>query len=559
MPEARTAARLIAESLVANGIERVFCVPGESYLALLDALYDTSIAVIVCRHEGAVAMAAEAYGKLTGRPGIALVTRGPGATNASAGVHVARHDSTPLILFVGQVPRRHLGRDAFQEIDVAAFFAPIAKAVDSIDRADRAAEVVSRAFHVATSGRPGPVVVALPEDVLRESTTVDNAAPWQQVHTHPGLTFMAQLQKMLWAAARPLAIVGGSRWGEPAVAGFRRFAERFDLPVAASFRRQHLFGNDHPNYAGSLGGGADPKLLERIRAADVLLVVGARIGDFPSDGFTIIDIPEPRQALVHVHPGAEELGRLYRPTLAINASPAAFVSALESLQPPHRAIAWTGHTKAARADYEAWSAPVANPGPVRLAEILVWLRSRLPDNAIVTFGAGNYALWVQRFFRYRRHHTQLASTSGSMGYGLPAALSAKLAHPAVPVVCFAGDGDFQMTANDFQTAVQFDAAIVVVVVNNGVHGTIRMHQERTYPGRQVATAITSPDYAALARAHGGHGETVARTEDFAAAFERALASGKPAIIDLKFDPEASTPSATLPDVRGRRVGEDDNE
>ncbi|HVZ14361.1 MAG TPA: thiamine pyrophosphate-binding protein, partial [Bauldia sp.] len=488
MPETRTAARLIADALVANRIERVFCVPGESYLALLDALYDTDVAVVVCRHEGAATMAAEAYGKLTGRPGIALVTRGPGATNASAGVHVARHDSTPLILFVGQVARRNLGRDAFQEIDIGAFFAPIAKAVDTIDRADRAAEVVSRAFHVATSGRPGPVVVSLPEDVLRDSAVSTSAEPWQQVHTHPGLTFMAQLQKMLWAADRPLAVVGGSRWGEAAVAGFRRFAERFDLPVAASFRRQHLFNNDHPNYVGNLGAGANPKLLGRIRDADVLLVVGGRMGDLPSAGFTAIDIPEPRQALVHVHPGAEELGRLYRPALAIHASPAAFVSALESLQPPHRAIAWTEHTKSARADYETWSAPVANPGPVQLAGIVTWLRQRLPDDAIVTFGAGNYALWVQRFFRFRRHHTQLASTSGSMGYGLPAALSAKLAHPNVPVVCFAGDGDFQMTSNDFQTAVQFGAAIVVVVVNNGVHGTIRMHQERNYPGRQIATA-----------------------------------------------------------------------
>ena len=552
MPEARSGARLIAEALVANRIERVFCVPGESYLALLDALYDTDIAVTVCRHEGGAAMAAEAWGKLTGRPGVALVTRGPGATNASAGVHVARHDSTPMLLLVGQVPRAHRGRDAFQEIDVAAFFAPIAKATDTIAAAARAPEVMSRAFHAATSGRPGPVVIELPEDVLRESALGAAAMPWEQVHTHPGLTLMAQLQKLLWAAERPLLVVGGSRWGEAAVAGLRRFVERFDLPVAASFRRQHLFDNDHPNYIGHLGSGPSPDLARRVREADALIVLGGRMGEFPSSGFTLIDIPEPRQKLVHVHPGAEELGRLYRPTLAINASPAAFISAAESLQPPHRAISWSSETRAARAAYEAWSAPLANPGAVQLAEILVWLRSRLNDDAIVASGAGNYAVWLQRFFRFRRYRTQLAPTSGTMGYGLPAAIAAKLLHPERTVVCFAGDGDFQMTANEFQTAVQYGAAIIVVVVNNGVHGTIRLHQERAYPGRQIATAITSPDYAALARAHGGHGESVARTEDFAPAFERALASGKPAIIDLAFSPEATLPGLTLSDIRGTR-------
>jgi acetolactate synthase-1/2/3 large subunit len=546
-----TGARLIAEALVNNGVERIFCVPGESYLALLDALRDTPIAVTVFRHEGAAAMAAEAWGKLTGHPGIVMATRGPGATNAAAGVHVARQDSTPLILFLGQVARRMRGREAFQEVDFVRMFSPLAKWVAEIDDAGRVPELVSRAFHEANSGRPGPVVLSLPEDMLRDETTAVNPPPAHQVQTHPGLTQMAQLQKMLWAAERPFVIAGGPRWNEAAVAGLRRFAERFDLPVGCSFRRQHIFDNDHPNYAGDVGLGANPALIQRIRDADLLLLIAGRMSEIPSQGYTLLAIPEPRQQLVHVHPGAEELGRVYRPALAINASPAAFVAALESVHPPHHALPWSDGTRATRASFEAWSAPVKNVGPVQLAEIVVWLRGRLPDDAIITNGAGNYAGWVHRFFRYRRYHTQVAPTSGTMGYGLPAAIGAKLKHPERMVVCVAGDGDVQMTVNDFQTAVQYGAAIVVVVINNGIHGTIRMHQERDYPNRPVATDITSPDFAALARAHGGHGEQVASTEEFAAAFERAVASGKPSIIEVKFDPEAITPSATMSAIRGK--------
>jgi acetolactate synthase-1/2/3 large subunit len=546
-----TGARLIAEALVQNGVERIFCVPGESYLALLDALYDTDVAVTVFRHEGAAAMAAEAWGKLTGRPGIVMATRGPGATNASAGIPVARQDSTPVILFVGQVTRRMRGREAFQEVDFRRMFAPLAKWVEEIDEAARVPEFVSRAFHEATSGRPGPVVLSLPEDMLREETDAVNPPPWAQVETHPGLTRMAELQKMLWAAQRPFVILGGSRWSEAAVAGIRRFAERFDLPIGCAFRRQMLFDHDHPNYAGDIGIGPNPALAAMVKNADLLLLVGGRMSEMPSSGYTLIDIPEPKQALVHVHPGAEELGRLYRPTLSINASPVAFVAALESLQPPHAAIPWSAETHAARAAYEAWSAPVKNAGPVQLSEIVVWLRGRLPDDAILTNGAGNYAGWLHRFFRFRRYGTQLAPTSGSTGYGLPAAIAAKLKHPGRMVVCFAGDGDVQMTLNEFQTAVQYRANVVVVVVNNGIHRTIRMHQERDYPGRPVATDITSPDFAALARAHGGHGEHVARTEDFAAAFDRAVASAKPAIVEIAFDKEAITPSATLSAIRGK--------
>jgi acetolactate synthase-1/2/3 large subunit len=546
---AATAARRIVETLEANGIERIFCVPGESYLALLDALYDSRIAVTLCRQEGGATIAAEAWGKLTGRPGIAMVTRGPGATNGSSGIHIGRQDSTPMILFIGQVARRMRGREAFQEMDFRRMFGDMAKWIEEIDRPDRAAEFVSRAFYEATSGRPGPVVLSLPEDVLRESAPNENPGGWSQVETWPGLTQMAELQKMLWRAERPFVIAGGSRWSEAAVAGLRRFAERFDLPVGCSLRRQDLFDNEHPNYAGDVGIGINPSLARRVRETDLLLLIGGRMSEMPSSGYTLIDIPEPRQQLVHVHPGAEELGRLYRPTLAINASPTAFAAALEGMQPPN-AISWGARTREANAEYRTWSTPTPNVGAVQLSRIVATVRERMPEDGIVTNGAGNYSVWVHRFFRYRRFGTELAPTAGSMGYGLPAALAAKLRHPGRMVVCFAGDGDFQMTMQEFATAAQEKANIIVVVVNNGIHGTIRMHQERDYPTRPIATSLVNPDFAAFARACGGHGETVARTEDFLAAFDRCIASGKPALIDLAFDPEAITPTRTMSEVRG---------
>jgi len=530
-------------------VDQTFCVPGESYLALLDALYDRPVRVTVCRNEGGAAMAAEAWGKLTGRPGIVMATRGPGAANASGGLHVGRQDSTPMILLLGQVARGWRDREAFQEIDFKAFFGEVAKWVAEIDDPARIPEYLSRAFVEATSGRPGPVVLGLPEDMLRESAAVADALPAVQVETWPGLTQMAQLQKLLWASRAPLIVLGGSRWTAAAVESVRRFAERFELPVACSFRRQMLFDHDHPNYAGDLGIGPNPPLAERMRNADLLVLVGGRMSEMASSSYGHIAIPEPRQTLVHVHPGAEELGRLYRPTLAINASPTAFAASLEGVQQPN-AIPWAGEAGKAHAAYRAWSTPVENPGPVQLSRIVAWLRELLPDDAIIANGAGNYAGWVQRFFRFRRFGTQLAPTSGTMGYGLPAALAAKLCHPDRMVVCFAGDGCFQMNSQEFATAVQEKAALVVVVVNNGIHGTIRMHQERDYPGRVIATDLVDPDFAAYARACGGHGETVETTDDFAPAFERAVASGKPAIIDLKFSPEAITPSRTMSQVRG---------
>jgi acetolactate synthase-1/2/3 large subunit len=386
--------------------------------------------------------------------------------------------------------------------------------------------------------------------MLRATGVVADAQPWTQVENYPELRQMAELEKMLGAAKRPFVILGGSRWSEAAVAGVRRFAERFDVPVGCSLRRQSLFDNDHPNYAGDVGIGINPALAQRVKRADVLLVIGGRMSEMPSSGYTLIDIPEPRQALVHVHPGAEELGRVYRPKLAINASPAMFVAALDGVRPPGL-IEWGAETRAANAAFRAWSTPAKNVGAVQLGEIVCWLRQRLPDDAILTNGAGNYSGWLHRFFRFRRYGTQLAPTSGTMGYGLPAAIAAKLKFPKRVVVAFAGDGCFQLTSQEFATAVQYAAAVVVVVVNNGVHGTIRMHQERDYPGRVIATDLVNPDFAALARAYGGHGEIVAATEEFAPAFERAIASGKPAIIELKFDPEAISTSTTLSAIRGK--------
>jgi acetolactate synthase-1/2/3 large subunit len=455
-----------------------------------------------------------------------------------------------MILLLGQVARRMRGREAFQEIDAKNFFGEVAKWVEEIDSPQRIPEIVSRAFHQATSGRPGPVVLSLPEDVLRETAVVADAEPWAPVEASPDRRQMATLRDLLAAAKRPFVILGGSLWSEDAVAGVRRFAERFDLPVGCSLRRQMLFDHDHPNYAGDVGIGVNPALAQRIRQADVLLLIGGRMGEAPSSGYTLIESPEPLQKLIHVHPGAEELGRVYRPTLAINASPTLFVAALDDLAPPDR-LEWSAQTRAANAAFRAWSTPTANVGPVQLGEVVTWLRGRLPNDAIVANGAGNYSGWVHRFFRFRGFGTQLAPTSGAMGYGLPAAIAAKLKFPERVVVAFAGDGCFQLTSQEFATAVQYHAAVIVVVVNNGVHGTIRMHQERDYPGRIIATDLVNPDFAALARAYGGHGETVASTEEFAPAFERAVASHKPAIIEVKFDSEAISTSTTLSAIRGK--------
>ncbi len=548
----RTGGQILVDQLKIHGAERIFCVPGESYLAALDALHDAGIPVTVCRQEGGAAMMAEAVGKLTGRPGICFVTRGPGATNAMPGIHIARQDSTPMILFVGQIARDMREREAFQELDYRAVFGSVAKWATEIDDAARIPELVSRAFHVATAGRPGPVVVALPEDMLTEVAEVADAQGFVPVETHPSLAQMAALQKRLWAAKRPMAILGGSRWSEAAVRRIMRFAEILSLPVACSFRRQMLFPADHPSYAGDLGLGANPALLARVREADLLLLIGGRLSEVPSQGYTLLGIPTPDTDLVHVHPDPEELGRVYRASLAINAAPTAFAAALETVQPP-RDIPWAPGTQALHASYETWSDParITIPGAFQMGAVMAHLREVLPADTIVCNGAGNFATWFHRFWPYGGFGTQAAPTSGSMGYGVPAGVAAKGLDPERTVVVISGDGDFLMNGQEFATAVQEGWPILVILLDNGMYGTIRMHQEREYPGRVSGTALVNPDFAAYARAFGGHGERVERTQEFAPALARARASGKPAILHCLIDPQAITPTTTLDAIRAK--------
>ena len=552
----RSGGEVLVDQLLVNGVHHVFCVPGESYLAALDAFHDRDIAVTVCRQEGGAVMMAEAAGKLTGRPGIAFVTRGPGATNGSPGLHIAKQDSSPMIMFVGQVAREMREREAFQELDYRAVFGTMVKWATEIDDPARIPEIVSRAFHVAMNGRPGPVVIALPEDMLMERVSVGDALAADLIETWPGLTDMAQLQKMLWAAERPLMILGGSRWSETACAATLRFAERFDIPVMTSFRRLHLFPQVHPCYAGDLGTGVNPKVAARVKAADLVLLVGGRMGEMPSQGYTLLDIPNPKTKFIHVHPDSGELGRVYRPDLAINAAPTAFAAALEGLQPPNE-IRWRAETKAAHDDYLAWTEqPTKVPGPVNFGEIMVWLRGQLPADSIITNGAGNFSTWMHRFYRFSKFATLLGPTSGSMGYGLPAAVGAKRLYPERTVVCVAGDGDFLMNGQEFATAVQYDLPIIVLLMDNGMYGTIRAHQEREFPSRVIGTFLRNPDFAAYARAFGGFGATIEKTEDFAAAFKAARESGKPAILHLKVDPQAISPATTLDAIRAKAMARD---
>ncbi|MFC5387519.1 thiamine pyrophosphate-binding protein [Aquamicrobium segne] len=548
----KTGGQLIVEALEANAVERIFCVPGESYLAVLDALHDSKIDTIVCRQEGGAAMMADCQGRLTGRPGICFVTRGPGATNASAGIHIAMQDSVPMILFIGQIAAHAKYREAFQEVDYHAFFGDIAKWVVEIDDAARIPELVTRAFAVATSGRPGPVIVSLPEDMLVSMVDAPAALPFTPVETSPGSTEIDELEKLLGDAKRPFVILGGTRWSEDSVARMQKIAENWALPVGVSFRRQMLFDHLHENYAGDVGIGLNPKLASAIKDADLVLLIGGRFGEMPSSDYTLLKSPYPDQKLVHVHVDANELGRVYRPTLAINASPAAFVKAFAERK-PQSAPVWSDETRQRHADYLAWSTPPeTGPGPVLMGPIMNYLENVLPQDAIICNGAGNFATWMHRFHRFRRYNTQGAPTSGSMGYGLPAGVGAKSVFRDREVIVWAGDGDFLMHGQEFATAVQYDLPIIVVILNNGIYGTIRMHQERDYPGRVCGTGLKNPDFAAYARAFGGHGEVVETTEQFAPAFERARASGKPAIIEIKLDPEAITPTRTLSDIREKR-------
>lgn len=551
-PTPRSGARLLVDALKSWGVERTFGVPGESYLSVLDALRDSGIGFTVCRQEGGAAMMAEAVGKLTGRPGICFVTRGPGASNAMAGLHVARQDSTPMILLVGQVGRDFRHREAFQELDYSAVFGTVAKWVAEIDSAARVPEFIARAMRTAMQGRPGPVVLALPEDMLTDEASVPDAPVGPIARPWPDPASMQRFGSMIAAARRPFVLVGGSGWTEEAVTSLSDIAARWFLPVSVTFRRQMLFPADHPAYAGDLGIGPNPALLRSIREADLIVLVGGRLGEMPSQSYELLGVPDPGTPLVHVHPGVEELGRVYQPSLAINAAPPAFVSAWSGMAVPNNP-GWTDWTSAANADYRAWSDTVpAHPGTLQMGEVIRWLRG-LPPETIICNGAGNYAVWLHRFHRVRRFGTQLAPTSGSMGYGVPAAVAAKLLHPDRHVVAFAGDGCFLMHGQEFATAVQHGLPIVVVVVDNGMYGTIRMHQEREYPGRVFGTDLKNPDFAAYARAFGGEGFTVRTTAEASPALDAALACGKPAIVHLLIDPEAITPATTLTAIRAKAL------
>jgi acetolactate synthase I/II/III large subunit len=549
----RSAAEVLVDQLRIHGVRHVFCVPGESYLAVLDAFHDSDLAVTVCRQEGGAAIMAEAVGKVTGRPGVCFVTRGPGATNAAHGIHIARQDSSPLVMFVGQVARDTREREAFQELDYRAVFSSMTKWTTEIDDPARVPEIVSRAFYTAANGRPGPVVVAIPEDMLIERVAVTDALPFTPVETSPGPAEMQKFAELLGAARAPIVLLGGSRWSQDACDRLAHFAEKYALPVCTTFRRGHLFDQTHACYAGDLGIGPNPKLLERIKSSDLVIVIGGRLGELPSQHYTLFDIPRPQVPFVHVHPGAEELGRVYSPQLAINATPTAFTAALETLK---FARAPAGDAKVAHADYLAWTdKPTEQPGKVNFGAVMVWLRDNLAPDAILCNGAGNYSAWIHRFFRFRRFGQHVAPASGSMGYGVPAAVAMKRLYPERQVICVAGDGDFLMNGQEFATAVQYDLPFTTIIFDNGMYGTIRMHQERDYPGRISATDLRNPDFAAYARTFGGFGISVERTEDFPQAFREAEASGKPAIVRLAIDPESITPGTTLAKIRAKALAE----
>lgn len=545
----RTGGQILVDALRVQGTDVAYGVPGESYLAVLDALHDTpDMKFVICRQEGGAAMMADAYGKMTGKPGICFVTRGPGATNASPGVHIAQQDSTPMILFIGQVARDQVDREAFQEVDYRRMFGQLAKWVAQIDDAARIPEYISRAYHTATTGRPGPVVLALPEDMLRDLADVEDVPASPIIEASPSTEDLITMQGLLHGAERPLVILGGGGWDAETCGHLETFASAWSLPITASFRAQDRLNNDHPNYVGDVGIGINPKLAERVREADVLLVIGARLGEMTTSNYTLIEAPNPKQKLIHIYPGAEEIGRVFRPTLGINAGMRSFMKAAAGLN-AHPGN-YGERTTVARAEFDVWTdRPAAVPGDVHMGEVVHWLRDNLGPDTIICNGAGNYSSWIHRFNRYRRYRTQLAPTSGSMGYGTPAAVAAKLLHPERDVIAFAGDGCFMMNGQEFATAVQYGANIMVFVVNNGMYGTIRMHQEREYPARVSGTELNNPDFAALARAYGGHGELVERTEDFEAAFNRAKASGKPALIEFRVDPQGITPSTTLDAIR----------
>ena len=550
----RMGGKILADGLKAQGVELIFGVPGESYLALLDGLYDQreTIRFITCRQEGGAANMAEAYGKLTGQPGICVVTRGPGAANASIGLHTAFQDSTPMLLLVGQVGRQMQDREAFQEVNHGIFFSEMSKWSAEIRDPSRIPEYLNHAFHSALSGRPGPVVLSLPEDMLREEAEVEDAPPAIPVQPAPAPEQIKQIREMLLEAERPLMVLGGGGWNHEACRIHTVFADQQDLPVAVSFRCQDRMDNDHRCYIGDLGIGPNPKLHQLVQDSDLLIVVGARMGEMTTGGYRLMGIPVPNQKLVHIHPGADELGRVYRADLPINASVQQFAQALSQLETVP-SEGWRERTAKARQSYEAFQQPPEAPGNVNFADVVRHLSEALPADAIITNGAGIYSSWGHRFYRFHKFPSQLGPTSGAMGYGMPAAISAKLVFPEREVVCLAGDGCFMMNGQEMATAVQYGLNLIVLVINNGMLGTIRMHQEKSYPRRVHGTALHNPDFAALARAYGAFGAKVEKTSDFPDLLAEARKAGRPALLEVVVDPEALTPNASLSEIRNHAL------
>jgi acetolactate synthase-1/2/3 large subunit len=552
----RSGGQILVDALKIHGVDTAFGVPGESYLDVLDALHDSDIRFIINRQEGGAAFMAEAYGKMTGKPGICFVTRGPGATNASIGVHTAYQDSTPMILFIGQVGNDFMDREAFQEIDYRRMFGQMAKWVTQIDRADRIPEYLARAFQVATSGRPGPVVLALPEDMLIDQAAVADTLRYTPVQASPSASQINTLRSMLAEAKRPMVLLGGGTWNAQACADLQRFAEANHLPVGCTFRFQDLLDNAHPNYVGDVGIGINPKLAARVRDADLLIAVGPRLGEMTTGGYSLLTAPVPKQRLVHFHADAEELGSVYQAELMIN-SGAPQACAMLAAMAPVDASAWRATVAEAKADLAAYQVqpPIFKDGkaPLDLWQVVQELMAQTPKDTIITNGAGNYASWAHRFFRYGGMRTQLAPTNGAMGYGVPSGVAAKIIDPSRTVVTFAGDGEYLMNGQELATAVQYKAGVIIIVFNNSMFGTIRMHQERDYPGRVSGTTLHNPDFAAVAKAYGAHGEVVNTTAEFAPALARALehTRGKslPAVIELRYDGNLITPNATLETIR----------
>jgi len=559
--KSRHGGQLVADALCGHQVNTVFGVPGESYLAVLEGMHQrrADSRFVICRQEGGAANMADAYGKLTGKPGVLMVTRGPGATNAAVGVHTAHQDSTPMLILIGQVGSNMMDREAFQEVDYTRFYAPITKWTAQIDQVERIPEYISRAMQVATSGRMGPVALALPEDVLSGSAQVPDTACYVSTQASPGQAQLDQVATLLDEAKNPLLILGGSGWTSAACKDIAAFAENNHLPVACSFRRQDLFDNHHANYVGDVGIGINPKLAELVKSSDLLLVLGAKLGEMPTGGYTMLDVPVPQTKLIHVHAGVEELNKVYQATIAINSGMVEIANALRGIKA--RQTPWAAQLKTPRNNYLAWQERPAvfeslkeqGTDTVDLWSVMQTLREKLPADTIVANGAGNFATWAHRFWRYGPMRTQLAPTSGAMGYGVPAAVAASLCEPDRQVLCLAGDGDFLMTSQELATAKQYGSTPLILVFNNSMYGTIRMHQERDYPGNIVGTELENPDFAKYSESFGGFGAQVDSTDAFEPALVDALAAikqGKFAVIELKVDQQLITPARTMDQIRG---------